>query len=179
MVKSASGKVDMRSFTIVDVRKANGAPTKFPKDTRFVNKTPAQAAQKMGNKLCNMKRVSGRCVFLIRVQETTQGSNNKTFDYTFKRVKLDEPVEIGDRKYFYTSKVYSEKDTNKFSKTNMGFSTSGRMVSKSRRVNTVNNEQPKYKKEKTSKSSKSKSTKAKQSKSKTKKSKSFLQSIFN
>jgi hypothetical protein len=110
MVKSASGKKDMRSFTVVDVRLANGKATKFSDSMRFVNKTPAQAAQKAGHELCRMHKVKGRCVFKICVQETTQGSSGKQHTYTFKRVKLDTPVEIGDRKYFFTSKVYAEKD---------------------------------------------------------------------
>lgn len=183
MVKSASGKVDMRSFTVVDVRKANGAPTKFPKDTRFVNKNPAQAAKKMGNKLCNMKRVKGRCAFLIRIQETTQGSDSKSFDYTFKRVKLDEPVVVGDRKYFYTSKVYAEKDGKKFGKAKEGVATPGRMMKSSRRTNTVNNNQPKYKKEKSQSKKVStkakKMTKAKKINKANKTKKSFLAKLFN
>lgn len=169
MVKSASGKEDMRSFTVVDVRKSDGTPTKFPKDNRFVNKIPAQAARKMGNKLCNMKRVKGQCSFLMQVQETTQGSDSKTFAYTFRRVKLDEPVVVGDRKYFYTSKVYATKSGSKFSKSNTGVATPGRMVKSSRRTNTVNNDQPKYKKSKSS-------TKAKKTK---KADKSFFNKLFS
>jgi hypothetical protein len=109
MVKSASGKKNMRSFTVVDVRLANGKATKFSDNMRFVNRTPAQAAQKAGHELCRMHKVKGRCVYKICVQETTQGSSGKQHTYTFKRVKLDKPIEIGDRKYFFTSKVYAEK----------------------------------------------------------------------
>jgi hypothetical protein len=109
MVKSASGKKNMRSFTVVDVRLANGKVTKFSDSMRFVNRTPAQAAQKAGHELCRMHKVKGRCVYKICVQETTQGSAGKQHTYTFKRVKLDKPIEIGDRKYFFTSKVYAEK----------------------------------------------------------------------
>lgn len=182
MVKSASGKEDMRSFTVIDVRKSDGTPTKFPKDNRFVNKTPAQTARKMGNKLCNMKRVKGQCSFLMQVQETTQGSDSKTFAYTFRRVKLDEPVVVGDRKYFYTSKVYATKSGSKFGKSSEGVATPGRMVKSSRRTNTVNNDQPKYKKSKASTKSGSKSVKSKKAK-KTKKAKkadkSFLNKLFS
>ena len=109
MVKSASGKKNMRSFTVVDVRLANGKATKFSDNMRFINRTPAQAAQKAGHELCRMHKVKGRCVYKICVQETTQGSAGKQHMYTFKRVKLDKPIEIGDRKYFFTSKVYAEK----------------------------------------------------------------------
>ena len=109
MVKSASGKKNMRSFTVVDVRLANGKATKFSDSMRFVNRTPAQAAQKAGHELCRIHKVKGRCVYKICVQETTQGSAGKQHMYTFKRVKLDKPIEIGDRKYFFTSKVYAEK----------------------------------------------------------------------
>jgi len=118
MVKSASGKTDMRSFTVVDVRLANNAKATFPNTMRFVNKTPAQAAQKAGHELCRMKKVKGRCVFKICVQETTQGSHNKMYTYTFKRVKLDKPVEVGDRKYYFTSKVYAEKSNNSMTNNN-------------------------------------------------------------
>lgn len=182
MVKSSSGKKDMRSFTVVDVRKANGAPTKFHKDSRYINKTPAQAARKAGHELCNKKRIKGRCVFLIRVQETTQGSNNKTFDYTFKRLLLDEPIVVGDRKYFYTSKVYSEKNSSKFGKSSSGVASKGRMLKSSRRSNTVNNDTPKYKKSKTTNTNSSSSSKSKKGKnsSKSKKSKkSFIAKLFS
>lgn len=180
MVKSASGKVGMRSFTVVDVRNANGSPTKFDSDSRYVNKTPAQAARKAGHDLCNRKRIHGRCVFLIRVQETTQGSNGKLFDYTFKRIKLDEPIVVGDRKYFYTSKVYSEKNTTKFGKTPKSEKSAGPMFKGSRRVNTVENTAPKYKKDTTtSKSSKTSKRKTLKKTSKSKKSKSLLSSLFS
>lgn len=182
MVKSASGKVDMRSFTVIDVRKVNGSPTKFPKDTRFVNKNPAQAARKMGNKLCNMKRVKGTCAFLIRIQETTQGGDNKIFDYTFKRVKLDEPVVVGDRKYFYTSKVFTKKDSKKFDKSSNSVSTSGRMMKYSRRTNTINNNQPKYKQDKklSKKTDKTKQvTKSKQVTKTNKTKKSLFSKLFS
>jgi hypothetical protein len=177
MVKSSSGKTDMRSFTVVDVRKANGASTKFHKDSRYINKSPAQAARKAGHELCNKKRIKGRCVFLIRVQETTQGSSGKTFDYTFKRLLLDEPIVVGDRKYFYTSKVYSEKNSAKFGKSSSGVASKGRMMKTSRRSNTLNNDAPKYKKSKTTSSS-SKINKKKSNKTKKTK-KNFMAKLFS
>lgn len=180
MVKTASGKVGMRSFTVVDVRNANGSSTKFDKDSRYVNRTPAQAARKAGHDLCNRKRIRGRCVFLVRVQETTQGSSGKTFDYTFKRIKLDEPIVVGERKYFYTSKVYSEKNTSKFGKDTKSKKSSGRMFKSSRRTNTVANTSPKYKKVlHTSKSVNHSKTKGTKKSSKSKKSKSLLAKLFS
>lgn len=180
MVKSASGKTGMRSFTVVDVRNANGSATKFDKDSRYVNRTPAQAARKAGHDLCNRKRIRGRCVFLIRVQETTQGSASKTFDYTFKRIKLDEPIVVGERKYFYTSKVYSEKNTSKFGKNTKSKKSSGRMFKSSRRTNTVANTAPKYKKaSKSSKAAAPSKSKGTKKASKTKKSKSLIARLFS
>jgi hypothetical protein len=170
MVKSASGKTNMRSFTIVDVRLANGKKTTFPNGMRFVNRTPAQAAQKAGHELCRMHKVKGRCVYLICVQETTQGSNNKNHLYTFKRVKLDEPVEIGDRKYFYSSKVYAEKDGRKAAMTTNSNSQS---QSQSKSQSSMKGKKSKSMKKTSSKTS----MKGKKGKKHTKK--TFLDRLFN
>ena len=49
MVKSSSGKEGLRSFRTVEVSKHGGCKTKFKSDSRYLNKTPVQAAQKAFN----------------------------------------------------------------------------------------------------------------------------------
>ena len=173
MVKSASGKEGMRSFTIIDVRKANGSPTKFPKKNplRYVNKTPAQAALKAGHYLCDRKSIRGRCVFIITVKETTQGSEGKELTYTFKRKLLDEPLELNGRTIKYAGRVYAEKD-GKNLKSAKSSKSAGRMRKLTRRLNSVEDKSPKYKKAK-------KSSKSKKSAKSKKTQKSFLSKIFS
>lgn len=161
MVKSSSGKLNMRSFTVIDVRKANGSATKFPKKNplRYINKTPAQAALKAGHYLCDRKEIRGRCVFIITVKETTQGSDGKELTYTFKRKLLDKPIELNGRTIKYAGRVYAEKDGKKLLNRKSNKSL-GKMRKLSRRSNTVDDVKPKYKKSKNvNKSSKSKKSK--------------------
>lgn len=99
MVKSSSGKPDMRSFTVVDARRIDGCPTKFAirgETGRYIGKDPRGAAAKAFTRLCRVKRIRGQCAMYLSVRETTQGASNpdKTFTYKLRRFKLPEPVEI-------------------------------------------------------------------------------------
>ena len=99
MVKSASGKTNMRSFTVVDAKRIDGCPTKFSirGDTgRYISKDPRGAASKAFTRLCRVKRIRGQCAMYLSVRETTQGASNpdKTFTYKLRRFLLPEPVEI-------------------------------------------------------------------------------------
>lgn len=91
MVRSSSGKENMRSFTIVNVTKHGGCKTKF-RGGRYISRTPAGAAKKAFNEHCRIKRIRGVCMLHVTVQETTAGSKNKVFTYKLNRMKLKEPI---------------------------------------------------------------------------------------
>ena len=42
------------------------------------------------------KNIRGRCAFYVTIQETTQGSDKKQYTYKLIRVKLDEPIVLGE-----------------------------------------------------------------------------------
>lgn len=97
MVKTSSGKEDMRSFTVVDARRIDGCPTKFAlrgETGRYISRDPRGAAKKAFSRLCRVKRIRGQCAMYLSVRETTQGSSDKTFTYKLNRFRLPEPVEV-------------------------------------------------------------------------------------
>ena len=109
MVKSGSGKSNMRSFTLVEATKFGGCKTKF-RGGRYVNRTPAQAARKAFSELCRRKKVKGVCTLNILVKETTQGSKHKVYSYKLNRKKLAKPVVLksnngGEYKIEYTTVI--------------------------------------------------------------------------
>lgn len=91
MVKTASGKTNMRSFEVVEASKHGGCKTKS-KPGRYVARTPFGAARKAFNKLCAKKRIRGQCTLIVGVRETTAGSAHKVFRYKMKRAKLSPPL---------------------------------------------------------------------------------------
>jgi hypothetical protein len=91
MVQSSSGKVGMRSFSVVGVAKHGGCQTKF-RAGRYISRSAAGAARKAFNEHCRVKRIRGRCALVVTVQETTQGSKNKQYTYKLRRDKLAEPL---------------------------------------------------------------------------------------
>ena len=99
MVKSASGKTGMRSFTVVEVRDGKGVvdkqATKKAAEMRLVGKTHRGAASKTLSAMCRYKKVKGACSMTITVKETTQGSSGKELVYKARRVKLAKPLTIG------------------------------------------------------------------------------------
>ena len=99
MVKSASGKSGMRSFTVVEVRGQNGAvdaqATKKAAEMRLVGRTHRGAASKTLSAMCRYKKIKGACSMTITVKETTQGSSGKELVYKARRVKLAKPLTIG------------------------------------------------------------------------------------
>ena len=88
------GNRELRSFAIVDVQKEDGCATKFNANSRLVGATPVSAAQKAFSRLCNLKRIRGKCTFVVTVVDTTQGARTKGKQYTYKvdRVKLAKPI---------------------------------------------------------------------------------------
>jgi hypothetical protein len=109
MVKSASGKVGLRSFTVVDAGKHGGCKTKF-KGGLYKSRNPGAAVKKAFRELCRVKKIRGVCTLIITLRETTQGKPKKHFSYRLHRHKLKIPkvVKIGN-----TEVVYEYESTSK------------------------------------------------------------------
>ena len=88
------GNRELRSFSLASVQKEDGCPTKFNASSRFVGATPVSAAKKAFSRLCNLKRVKGKCTFFVTVMDTTNGHPRKGKKYTYKvdRRKLAKPI---------------------------------------------------------------------------------------
>ena len=109
MVKSSSGRVGYRSFTVVQVGKHGGCKTKF-RGGKYVSKAPVSAAMKAFSSFCKYKRIRGVCTLFVTLQETTRGSNGKMYTYKLNRYRLKEPLirfEGTDKEYViqYTRKA--------------------------------------------------------------------------
>jgi hypothetical protein len=102
MVKSASGKVGLRSFTVIDAGKHGGCKTKF-RGGLYKSRNPGAAAKKAFKELCRVKRIRGVCTLVITIKETTQGSTKKAFSYRLHRKKLKVPkvIKIGNSQIVY------------------------------------------------------------------------------
>jgi len=114
MVTTASGKTDMRSFTVVEAKRVDGCPTKFAvkgQGGRFIKRTPRAAASTAFNRLCRRKRIKGQCAMILSVQETTQGSVGEVFTYKLNRNKLAEPIQRGEYLIQYDTEIASTKHT--------------------------------------------------------------------
>ena len=101
MVKSSSGKENMRSFVVMGVTRQGGCDTKYKKG-RFIGRNPVGAARKAFNGFCRVKRIRGVCTLTVTVQETTAGSSKKSFTYKLNRKKLKTPkvmMEGTDKEY--------------------------------------------------------------------------------
>ena len=77
------GNRELRSFGIVKVQKQDGCLTKHNENSRLVSANPF-AAQKAFSRLCNLKRIRGKCTFFVTIVDTTQGSKFKGKHYTYK-----------------------------------------------------------------------------------------------
>ena len=104
-----------RSFSVVNVTKKDGCPTKFHSG-RYESKTAHGAASKAFSQLCRVKKIRGVCTLIITVQETTQGSSKKEFTYKFKREKLAKPITLKTSKGD-TYKILHKNKGLKFTKT--------------------------------------------------------------
>ena len=88
------GNRELRSFAIVKAQKENGCATKFNENSRLVSATPVSAAQKAFSRLCNLKRIRGKCTLFLTIVDTTQGARTqgKTYTYKVDRKKLAKPI---------------------------------------------------------------------------------------
>tara|TARA_Y100001970_G_scaffold125741_1_gene155553 strand:- start:1287 stop:1700 length:414 start_codon:yes stop_codon:yes gene_type:complete len=137
MVKNSSGEDGYRSFTIVNMTKSDGCPTKFT-GGRYVARSPAAAARKALSYHCAVKSIRGRCALYIKVKETTQGSKGKHYIYLAHRVKLDTPIvrfagQSNEFEVNYLTKVESADAMPKRCRTKGRRKTTGRMRSRRRR----------------------------------------------
>ena len=106
--------VAKRSFQVSNVQNIDGCPTKFRKG-RYLSANPNGAAKKAFNGLCNLKRIKGKCTFLVTVRETTSGSNKKEFTYKLNRTRLSKPLvmmEGTDKEFriYYEIRSHSTKN---------------------------------------------------------------------
>ena len=88
------GNRQLRSFAVVGVQKESGCATKYNVESRLVSSNPRSAAMKAFSRLCNLKRVRGKCTLVVTVTDTTQGARTKGKKYTYKvdRKKLAKPI---------------------------------------------------------------------------------------
>ena len=135
MVKSASGVEGYRSFSVVNMTKSDGCPTKF-RGGRYVARTPAAAARKALSNHCAVKRIRGRCSLYVKLREMTAGSKNKHYTYLLHRVKLAKPVVrlVGTPNEFKIRYTTDVKSVGGIPSCRSGrMKTSGRMRSRRRR----------------------------------------------
>ena len=88
------GNRQLRSFAVVGVQKEDGCATKYNVESRLVSANPRSAAQKAFSRLCNLKRVKGKCTLFVTVEDTTRGHSKHGKKYTYKvdRRKLAKPI---------------------------------------------------------------------------------------
>ena len=55
---------------------------------------PSNAVKKAFNQICRMKKLKGKCNFIIVIRETTRGSKKKMFQYKVQRKVLEKPKKI-------------------------------------------------------------------------------------
>ena len=137
MVKNSSGEDGYRSFTVVNMTKSDGCPTKFT-GGRYVARSPAAAARKALSYHCAVKRIRGRCALYIKVKETTRGSKRKNFIYKASRILLTSPIvrfsgKANEFKVHYATEVKAVDAMPKRCRTKGRRKTTGRMRSRRRR----------------------------------------------
>lgn len=112
-------KAQDRRFTIHEVRKVDGCPTKFKSKEYsgiYESKAPCSAAMKALTQLCRAKKVKGQCTMFVTMREITQGNNKKAdgspklYHYKVKREKLDKPLELKGRVVEYKNSCKSVKE---------------------------------------------------------------------
>ena len=98
----------MRSFTIDSIKKTNGSSVKYV-DGRFISDTPSAAARKVFSKAYHHINVKGPMTLKIAIQETTQGSLNKIYNYRVSKKNEKVDVEINGEiiTYNFTTKIKS------------------------------------------------------------------------
>lgn len=153
------GNRELRSFTVVKAQDKDGCSTKFNNDSRLVSSTPNSAAKKAFSRLCNLKRVKGKCTFIVTIMDTTNNHSLKGKEYTYKieRKKLDKPIVLQagtNKEYKINYTVKAKKAFNKKEPTNCKNQSSGIMMKQNPRKN---KQEEKKRRKKTLKNNKSSS----------------------
>ena len=116
-----------RSFEVVELRKP-GQKTDvrhFDSKTKLINGTPGRfvnsgpnaprsAASKAFTQACTHKDIRGVCTLIVKIKETTRGSDThgKTYTYKCKRHKRTKPVVVSGQELWYYNDLKS-MNTNK------------------------------------------------------------------
>ena len=98
----------MRSFKIYNVTSIRGCESKFHIESAFTGKNPGQAAKKALNHICRVKRIKGRCVFVITLRDTKTG---KLFTYKGTRERKNQTHVRGGREIHFKYKSTVRKTT--------------------------------------------------------------------
>jgi len=107
-----------RSFTVVNVDTRKTHKGSSNEGGRFISKTPAGAAKKAFNAICNDSKIRGVCTMFINMKETTGGSDGKVFKYKMSRKKYNKTgksVDVGCKKINFRYQVFA-KSMNKATK---------------------------------------------------------------
>jgi len=97
---------DKRSFKVIGM-KSGAQPVKGSlKSTscyegRYISETPRGAASKAFSAHCNTKRIKGQCSMVVMIQESTQGSKHKVYQYRAKRKQVNKTVERDGKKFTF------------------------------------------------------------------------------
>jgi len=101
----------MRSFTIVKINSSDRRVKSKSVGGRFQSADPASAAKKAGSSICRLNNINSSIKFKVAIKETTQGSSNKVFVYSFSRVRNPRTVLRSGKEitYEFETKVKSLK----------------------------------------------------------------------
>ena len=171
------GNRQLRSFAVVGVQKESGCDSKYSADSRLVGANPRSAAMKAFSRLCNLKRIKGKCTFVVTVEDTTRGYSKKGKKYTYKveRKKLAKPIVLQkgtNAEYKIMYAVSAKKNSTRLNPKKSCGKTSGPMKKSTPRKN----KQEEKKRRLTKNSNKSKNSNTK--KVKGKKSKSLVNKLM-
>lgn len=94
---------DKRSFKVVGLKSGTqgvkGGLKSMPcYEGRYISHTPRGAASKAFSEHCNAKNIRGQCTMVVMIQETTQGSKHKVYQYRAKRKRVDKKVTRSGKK---------------------------------------------------------------------------------
>lgn len=97
---------DKRSFKVIGMKSSAQAVTGSFKSTscyegRYISETPRGAASKAFSAHCNAKRIKGQCSMVVMIQETTQGSKHKVYQYRARRKQVNKTVERDGKEFTF------------------------------------------------------------------------------
>jgi hypothetical protein len=86
-----------RSFKVIGMKSGAQAVKGSYKSTtcyegRYISDTPRGAASKAFSAHCHAKNIRNQCTMVVMIQETTQGSNHKIYQYRAKRKIVNKTV---------------------------------------------------------------------------------------